>query len=177
MEEIQLTTRQRSILTTLIAVYDHRDGPVKASTLARELDKCPGSIRNTMQGLKSLKLVDGVPGPSGGYMPTARAFRQHDKTPGVDTDTETVPVRTAGRALADVAATSITFPSVPDPDQSRVEVQFAGTVPELGPEDPLTIGPVPYTGMVVEGLLVGVEKNERILVCEVESVDVVDVPT
>jgi predicted transcriptional regulator len=161
----------------LIAVYDHRDGPVKASTLATELEKCPGSIRNAMQGLKSLQLVNGVPGPSGGYTPTARAFRLEDQSPEGDTGTETVPVRTAGRALTDVTATAIAFPSVPDPDQSRVEVEFAGTVPELGPEDPLTVGPVPSTGMVVEGAVVGVEKNERVLICDVESVDVVDAPT
>src|SRR5665647_2343167 len=34
----------------------------------------PGTVRNQMQALKTIGLVDGVPGPKGGYIPTALAL-------------------------------------------------------------------------------------------------------
>jgi len=78
MSSIELTSSQKSILTALINLYGEREDAVKGEAIADEVDRNPGTIRNQMQSLKALQLVEGVPGPKGGYKPTSNAYEALD---------------------------------------------------------------------------------------------------
>lgn len=70
----KLTLVQRETLTALITLYSERGESVRGEDIAEFINRNPGTIRNQMQMMKSLGLVDGVPGPKGGYKPTINAY-------------------------------------------------------------------------------------------------------
>jgi len=74
MSSIELTSSQKTILTALVNLYREQEDAVKGEDIADEVGRNPGTIRNQMQSLKALQLVEGVPGPKGGYKPTAGAY-------------------------------------------------------------------------------------------------------
>src|SRR6056297_3265219 len=78
MSSIELTSSQKTILTALINLHRETEDAVKGEDIAAEVDRNPGTIRNQMQSLKALQLVEGVPGPKGGYKPTATAYEALD---------------------------------------------------------------------------------------------------
>ncbi len=68
---MKLTAVQREVLLALVDLYYKSQGDaVKGEGIANVINKNPGTIRNQMQSLRSLGLVEGVPGPNGGYRPT-----------------------------------------------------------------------------------------------------------
>ena len=71
---MDLSLIQKDILITLISLYHQYSHPIKGEDIAEIIKRNPGTVRNQMQALKVLGLVDGVPGPKGGYHPTARAY-------------------------------------------------------------------------------------------------------
>jgi len=78
MSSIELTPSQKTILTALTNLHRQTEDAVKGEQIAEEVDRNPGTIRNQMQSLKALQLVEGVPGPKGGYKPTANAYEALD---------------------------------------------------------------------------------------------------
>lgn len=70
---MDLTTVQRDILTALINIYRVEGRAVKGEEIARLIDRNPGTIRNQMQSLKALNLVEGCPAPRG-YRATGSAY-------------------------------------------------------------------------------------------------------
>jgi hypothetical protein len=78
MSSIELTSSQKTILTALINLFRESESAVKGEDIAEEVNRNPGTIRNQMQSLKALQLVEGVPGPKGGYKPTANAYEALD---------------------------------------------------------------------------------------------------
>jgi predicted transcriptional regulator len=171
MTGVDLTRCQRRVLETLVAEAETTAGPVAAEELGEEIGRTPGAIRNTMQVLRSLQLVEGVPGPSGGYSPTAAAYRAVGCEGGEDTS---VPIDIAGRSLRETSASVVSFSTVDETDRSRVEVQLTGTVPDLDGGESITVGPIPTTGMVLDGTVIGLDETEPTLVCAVDSVGVVE---
>lgn len=51
------------MLQELVDLYQDSESPVKGETIAEQIDHNAGTIRNQMQSLKALQLVEGVPGP------------------------------------------------------------------------------------------------------------------
>jgi len=78
MSSIELTPSQKTILTALTNLHRQTEDAVKGEDIAEEVNRNPGTIRNQMQSLKALQLVEGVPGPKGGYKPTANAYEALD---------------------------------------------------------------------------------------------------
>src|SRR6056297_1181826 len=74
MSSIELTSSQKTVLRALVDRYTQEETAVKGEAIAEEVDRNPGTIRNQMQSLKALQLVEGVPGPKGGYKPTVDAY-------------------------------------------------------------------------------------------------------
>ena len=74
MSTIELTPSQKTILSALVNLFRENEEAIKGEDIAEEVDRNPGTIRNQMQSLKALQLVEGVPGPKGGYKPTANAY-------------------------------------------------------------------------------------------------------
>jgi hypothetical protein len=73
---MDLSLIQKDILITLISLYHQHSHPIKGEEIAEVIRRNPGTVRNQMQALKAIGLVDGIPGPKGGYNPTARAYRE-----------------------------------------------------------------------------------------------------
>ncbi|MBO8182434.1 MAG: Rrf2 family transcriptional regulator [Archaeoglobus sp.] len=73
IEIAELTPFQKEILKTLLSLHK-KIGLVKSKRIARLLGRNEVAVRNQMQVLRVLGLVEGVPGPKGGYKPTAKAY-------------------------------------------------------------------------------------------------------
>ncbi len=72
--EPKLTAVQMKVLQTLVNLYLSGTSFISSEDVARILNKRPGTVRSHMQALRTLGLVEGVPGPRGGYRPTSRAY-------------------------------------------------------------------------------------------------------
>ncbi len=74
-EKLKLSNTQRDILTVLINLYRKKCCALKTVEIVETLNHpSPGTIRNQMQTMKALKLVRGIPGAKGGYLPTELAY-------------------------------------------------------------------------------------------------------
>ena len=62
---MDLSLIQKDILITLISLYQKHSHPIKGEDIADVIKRNPGTIRNQMQSLKAIGLVDGVPGSEG----------------------------------------------------------------------------------------------------------------
>ncbi len=167
MSSIELSPSQRSILSALVTLHRERDAAVKGETIAQEVDRNPGTIRNQMQSLKALQLVEGVPGPKGGYKPTPAAFEALDIQ---DMDEPArVPVRRAGSTIEDVNVSRINLTSVHHPELCRAEVHVRGSVRDFAEGEPLAIGPTPLSQLLIRGSVDEVVPTDNLLILEIDE--------
>jgi hypothetical protein len=120
MSSIELTSSQKTILTALINLFRESESAVKGEDIAEEVNRNPGTIRNQMQSLKALQLVEGVPGPKGGYKPTANAYEALD----VDQMDEpaVVPLFHNDERVENTNVDEIDLSSVHHPELCRAEI-------------------------------------------------------
>jgi len=167
MSSIELTPSQKTILTALVNLYGEHESAVKGEDIADEVDRNPGTIRNQMQSLKALQLVEGVPGPKGGYKPTATAYEALDIQQ-LDRAAE-VPLTHEGDRVEDVNVEGISLTSVHHPDLCRAEIQLRGSVRDVHEGDAVTVGPTPLSDLVVEGIVDGRDDTNNILILKIED--------
>jgi predicted transcriptional regulator len=98
--------------------------------------------------LKSLGLVEGVPGPRGGYEPTDRAVALLDRDP--DADREPVTV-TQEFDRVDATVENIPLTNVNHPSVCRAWIDFQTPLPDLSVGDPIIVGPTAKTALVIAG--------------------------
>lgn len=165
MSSIELTSSQRSILSALVNLYREEEEAVKGETIADEIDRNPGTIRNQMQSLKALQLVEGVPGPKGGYKPTAGAYAALDLQR-MD-EPASVPIEHEGEPLEGVNVESIDLTSVHHPEECRAEVHVQGSLRDVHEGDDLRVGPTPLSKLVVEGVVDGKDDTENVAVLKI----------
>ena len=79
------------------------------------MDRAPGTIRNQMQSLKALNLVESITGPRGGYKATEAAFEALSLSNNGDGDEMALPVTRNGAIVKSVSATEIIFNNVMNP--------------------------------------------------------------
>ena len=171
MSTIELSQSQRRILGALINLSEAADAPnptVRGKDLAAEIDRNPGTIRNQMQSLRALQLVEGVPGPKGGYKPTGKAYETLDVAR-LD-NPATIPVEREGSRVDGVNVEGIDFATVLHPDRCRAEVEFRGSLRAFTEGDRVTVGPTPSTGLRVSGIVDAVDASENALLLSVRSV-------
>ncbi|ELY63263.1 Rrf2 family transcriptional regulator [Natrinema versiforme] len=164
MSTIDLSQRQRRTLTELVNEYQATDSPVSASDLATTLDRKPGTLRNQMSSLRSLDLVEGIPGPSGGYKPTDTAYEALDREPLADAESVTL-ARNYDRITATVD--TIDFTTVHNPDLCRAQVHFQQSVRGFEKGDEIAIGPTPVANLVLGGVIVAVNESENMVILDV----------
>jgi predicted transcriptional regulator len=169
MSSIELTASQKTILTALVNLHRETEDAVKGEDIAEQVDRNPGTIRNQMQSLKALQLVEGVPGPKGGYKPTANAF---DALGVQDMDQEAkVPIYLDGEAVDDANVEEIGLTSVHHPELCRAEIHVRGSVREFHEGDAVRVGPTPLSKLVVEGSVDGKDDTSNILILKIESME------
>ena len=167
MSSIELTSSQKTILTALINLYRQQEDAIKGEDIANEVDRNPGTIRNQMQSLKALQLVEGVPGPKGGYKPTANAYEALDVQQ-MD-EPAMVPLQHNGETVEGANVEEIDLSSVHHPELCRAEIHLQGSVRDYHEGDTVVVGPTPLSKLVIEGVVDGRDDTANILILRIES--------
>ncbi|RQG90779.1 Rrf2 family transcriptional regulator [Natrarchaeobius chitinivorans] len=167
MSSIELTPSQKKILRALTNLHKESEDAIKGEDIAEQVDRNPGTIRNQMQSLKALQLVEGVPGPKGGYKPTAAAYealeiQQMDEP-------AAVPLSHEGDPIEDVIVEEIDLSSVHHPELCRAEIHIQGRFDEMSEDDAVTVGPTPLSKLVIEGRVDGKDDTNNILILRIED--------
>ncbi|WP_458187586.1 Rrf2 family transcriptional regulator [Haladaptatus sp. NG-WS-4] len=169
MSSIELTPSQKTILTALVNLHRETEDAVKGEDIAEEVDRNPGTIRNQMQSLKALQLVEGVPGPKGGYKPTATAFEALDIHQ-LDSAAQ-VPLFHNGERVEVGNVEEIDLTSVHHPELCRAEIHLRGSVRDIHEGDEITVGPTPLSKLVVEGLVDGKDDTQNIVILKITDME------
>jgi predicted transcriptional regulator len=167
MSSIELTPSQQNILQELVNLFRDSESAVKGEEIADRVDRNPGTIRNQMQSLKALQLVEGVPGPKGGYKPTAAAFEAlqiQDLDQAAD-----VPLVHNGDPVPGANVEEIDLTSVHHPEECRAEVRLQGSIADFHEGDEVTVGPTPLSKLRIDGTLEGKDDTNNTLVLTIDN--------
>ena len=166
MSSIELTPSQKSILQELVNLFRQSESAVKGEDIAERVDRNPGTIRNQMQSLKALQLVEGVPGPKGGYKPTAAAYDAleiQDMEQAAD-----VPLEHDGERVEGANVQEIDLTSVHHPELCRAEIRLQGSIADFHEGDQVTVGPTPLSKLVIRGTLEGKDNTNNTLILTID---------
>jgi len=167
MSSIELTPSQKTILQELINLFRESESAVKGEDIAEEVDRNPGTIRNQMQSLKALQLVEGVPGPKGGYKPTATAYDAL-KIQEMDQPAD-VPLQHEGESVEGANVQEIDLTSVHHPELCRAEVKLQGSIADFHEGDTVVVGPTPLSKLVIAGSLEGKDDTNNSLILTIDE--------
>ena len=164
-----LTSVQKEILQSLINLYRKSKGKsIKGEEIAEIMSRNPGTIRNQMQSLRSLGLVKGVPGPRGGYKPTIEAYHTLNIS-SIDKEA-LVPIFKAGKKVGDLTVAKIEFTSIPHPGECEAAIKVVGNIKQLDLGDKIRVGPTPVNKLVVNGMVVGRDDMDNLLLLDTTSI-------
>jgi hypothetical protein len=167
MSSIELTPSQKNILQELVNLYRDSESAVKGEDIAEKVDRNPGTIRNQMQSLKALQLVEGVPGPKGGYKPTATAY---DALQIQDIDhAANVPLSHNGSPVEGANVEEIDLTSVHHPEECRAEIQLQGSIADFHEGDQVTVGPTPLSKLQIIGTISGKDDTNNKLILTIDD--------
>lgn len=156
---MELTPIQKEILTALINLYRTRKHAIKGEDIAEVIERNPGTVRNQMQSLKALGLVEGVPGPKGGYKVTGETYRALSLS---EMDKEmNVPLRRNDDLIDNATAAEISFTTVRHPDLCNATVHVIGDIRKFEVGDSIVIGPTPVNKLVMRGSVIGRDDTEN----------------
>lgn len=164
---MDLSPIQKDILITLITLYHQASHSIKGEEIADVLKRNPGTVRNQMQALKALGLVDGVPGPKGGYSPTARAYKELNLAD-LEHQSE-VQILRDGEKVKGVRVAELSFTTLCHPDLCHAMVKIIGSVKLFRVGDMVSIGPTPVNKLLVRGEVFGMDENQQLLLISVSE--------
>ncbi|PSP82883.1 TrmB family transcriptional regulator [Halobacteriales archaeon QS_1_68_17] len=167
MSSIELTPSQKNILQELVNLHRQSESAVKGEDIAEKVDRNPGTIRNQMQSLKALQLVEGVPGPKGGYKPTANAYDALN-VQNMD-QAANVPLSHNGEPVEGANVEEIDLTSVHHPEECRAEVKLQGTITGFHEGDTVTVGPTPLSKLRIVGTVEGKDDTNNILILTIDD--------
>jgi predicted transcriptional regulator len=164
-----LTSVQKEILQSLINLYRKSKGnSIKGEEIAEIMNRNPGTIRNQMQSLRSLGLVKGIPGPQGGYKPTIEAY--HALNISLIDKEVVVPIYKEGKRVGDLNVAKIEFTSIPHPGECEAAIKVIGNIKQLDLGDKVRIGPTPKNKLVVNGMVVGRDDMDNLLLLDTTNI-------
>ncbi len=158
---MELTPIQKEILIAVINLQRQKDGAVKGEEIAVLIDRNPGTVRNQMQSLKMLGLVEGVPGPKGGYRATGAAYEALSVT--AMEHEAVVPLYLNGDIVKGATASEISFTTVRHPDMCSGKIRVIGNIRDFQGGDQVQVGPTPVNRLIVRGDIVGRDDSENLL--------------
>ena len=150
---VELTVIQREILSALINIFREKGRAIKGEEISERIDRNPGTVRNQMQSLKALGLVEGVPGPKGGYKATSFAYQALNVSH-IDKEAE-VPIFRNGERVLNTNVADIDLNTVRHPDMCRASIKILGDIRKFDVGDTIQIGPTPVNKLMVRGDVVG----------------------
>lgn len=158
---MELSLIQKDILITLITLYHQQSHSIKGEEIADIIMRNPGTVRNQMQSLKAVGLVDGVPGPKGGYIPTALAYAELNlNVSGGDYD---VPISRDGVVVKGAHVQEIDFTTLCHPDICHAVIKLVGSAKIFEIGDKITIGPTPVNKLLIRGEVFGKDESKQSL--------------
>ncbi len=164
---MELTPIQKEILTALINLYRERKQAIKGEDIAEVINRNPGTVRNQMQSLKALGLVEGVPGPKGGYKATGETYRALCLS---EMEKETVvPIKRNDEIVQNATAAEISFTTVRHPDLCNATVHVIGDIKKFDMGDRITIGPTPVNKLVMRGEVIGRDDTKNTLLFVIQE--------
>lgn len=164
-----LTAVQREILQSLINLYrKSKCTSVKCESIADLMGRNSGTIRNQMQSLRSLGLVQGVPGPRGGYKPTLEAY--HTLNIENDPCEIHVPIYVNGAIVSDISVNKIEFTSILRPGDCEATISVLGDIKQLDLDDTIKIGPTPVNNLTVDGTIIGRDDVDNVLLIKTKNI-------
>jgi predicted transcriptional regulator len=158
---MDLSLIQKDILITLITLYHQHSHSIKGEEIAEVIHRNPGTVRNQMQALRSIGLVDGVPGPKGGYIPTTLAYKELNLN--VAEGDYDVGISRNGEAVHGVKVTEIDFTTLCHPDVCHAVIKLIGSAKLFEIGDQITIGPTPVNKLVIKGEVFGKDESDQSL--------------
>ncbi|MBR6011579.1 MAG: Rrf2 family transcriptional regulator, partial [Methanomicrobium sp.] len=165
---MELSLIQKDILITLITLYHQKSAAIKGEGIAEVLKRNPGTVRNQMQALKVLGLVDGVPGPKGGYTPTSAAYKELNLT---DYEREyNVPIQRNCELCEGVNVAEIDFTTLCHPDLCHAVIKLIGSVKSFEIGDEVTVGPSPVNRLLVKGEIYGKDEVSQQLLITIAEI-------
>ncbi|MDD1703120.1 MAG: CBS domain-containing protein [Methanoregula sp.] len=158
---MELSLIQKDILITLITLYHQQSHSIKGEEIADMIMRNPGTVRNQMQSLKAVGLVDGVPGPKGGYIPTELAYKELNlNESGADYD---VPISRDGAEVKGAHVQEIDFTTLCHPDICHAVIKLVGSAKIFEIGDKITIGPTPVNKLLIRGEVFGKDESKQSL--------------
>jgi hypothetical protein len=128
-----------------------------------------------MQSLKALNLVEGVPGPKGGYRATGAAYEALNIE--ASGDVVTVPVTRNGVLVEGATVSEIIFNKVMHSHQCDGVVRVIGNIRDFNIGDEIEVGPTPVNKLYVRGKVVGRDDTMSRLILQIrEMISVPKVP-
>jgi predicted transcriptional regulator len=158
---MDLSLIQKDILITLITLYYQHSHSIKGEEIAEVIRRNPGTVRNQMQALKTIGFVDGVPGPKGGYIPTALAYKELNLNL-ADGDYD-VRISRNGEVVKGAKVKEIDFTTLCHPDICHAVIKLIGSAKLFEIGDQITIGPTPVNKLVIKGEVFGKDEAEQSL--------------
>jgi len=162
-----LSVVQREVLMALVELYEKKKRVIKGKEIAEIVAKGEGTIRNMMPPLKAMTLIEAIPGPKGGYLPTYKAYECVRLTPPTG-KVMLVPAYRGGKKL-DFTVTNIEFLDISLPEAARALVRALGdpTCVEIG--DIIRLGPATESRLIIEGKVVGRDDLHKELLLKVSG--------
>jgi hypothetical protein len=158
---MDLSLIQKDILITLITLYHKQSHSIKGEEIASMIQRNPGTVRNQMQSLKAVGLVDGVPGPKGGYIPTELAYKELNlNLLAGDYD---VPIRRNGEIVRGANVQEIDFTTLCHPDICHAVIKLVGSAKLFEIGDNITVGPTPVNKLLMRGEIFGKDESKQSL--------------
>jgi predicted transcriptional regulator len=169
---MDLTTIQRDILTAVINIHRIEGRAAKGDEIAELLDRNPGTIRNLMQSLKILSLVEGMTGHKGGYRATSTAYGvlNIDATG----DMLTVSVVRNGVFMEGTTASEIVLDKVMHTHLCNGVVRIIGNIRNFNVGDSIEIGPTPVNKLYIRGTVTDRDDSMSRLIINIE--DMISIP-
>jgi predicted transcriptional regulator len=164
---VELTVIQREILSALINLFREKGRAVKGEEISERIDRNPGTVRNQMQSLKALGLVEGVPGPKGGYKATSAAYQALNLTP-MDKEAD-VAIYRNGERIQNANVAEIDLNTVRHPDMCRASVKILGDARLFNVGDSIQVGPTPVNKLVIRGEVVGRDDINSVILCSINE--------
>lgn len=166
---VLLTSVQKEILQSLINLYrKSKCTSVKCESIADLMGRNAGTIRNQMQSLRSLGLVQGVPGPRGGYKPTLEAY--HTLNIENDPCEIHVPIFVNGQSVSDISVNKIEFTNILRPGACEATITVLGDIKQLDLDNKIKIGPTPVNNLTVFGTIIGRDDVDNALLLKTEGI-------
>ena len=166
---LKLTPIQRETLMALITLYREKGEAVRGEDIAAFIKRNPGTIRNQMQTMKALGLVDGVPGPKGGYRATIKAY----EAMGIDLLPEEaiIKIRVNDKLIQDANVEEVSFTTIRHPNICKAEIQILGDMDLFKMGDRIIVGPTPVNKLIIKGIIEGKDTISSKILVDAEDIE------